>query len=78
MYELAKDSGNWTLLGEGHYSKPEDGAGGELWGLAPHPTNPDIFATSGDDATVRIWSISQVSRGGVARGGGGVWGLAIG
>ena len=59
VYELAKDSGNWTLLSEGHYSKPEDGAGGELWGLAPHPTNPDIFATSGDDATVRIWSISQ-------------------
>ena len=24
VYELAKDSGNWTLLGEGHYSKPDE------------------------------------------------------
>ena len=58
-YELAKDSGSWTLLAEGHYSPPADGASGELWGLAPHPTKPDVFATSGDDGTVRVWSISQ-------------------
>lgn len=32
---------------------------GELWGLATHPLDPDIFATIGDDAIVRIWSISK-------------------
>jgi microtubule-associated protein-like 6 len=30
---------------------------GELWGLATHPTDPDVFATCGDDKTIRIWSI---------------------
>jgi WD40 repeat protein len=32
---------------------------GEVWGLATHPTNNSIFATSGDDQTVRIWHISS-------------------
>ena len=25
-------------------------------GLAPHPTDPDVYATVGDDCTLRIWS----------------------
>lgn len=32
---------------------------GELWGLAPHPFDPDIFATVGDDAVLRIWSVKR-------------------
>ena len=32
---------------------------GELWGVATHPTDADIVATVGDDATLRTWSISQ-------------------
>ena len=59
-FELATASGSWTLLGEGHFSDPDrDGASGELWGLAPHPTKADVFATGGDDGTVRVWSIGQ-------------------
>ena len=27
----------------------------ELWGLAMHPSNPDVFATAGEDKTVRVW-----------------------
>lgn len=52
IYEIAAKSGYTCLLQEAHYS-------GELWGLCVHPVDPDIFATSGDDKTVRIWSISQ-------------------
>lgn len=32
---------------------------GELWGVATHPTDPDIVASVGDDATLRVWSISK-------------------
>jgi WD40 repeat protein len=32
---------------------------GELWGLAVHPTNPDLYVTVGDDASLRIWSIKK-------------------
>lgn len=32
---------------------------GELWGLATHPLDADIFATVGDDATLRVWSIKK-------------------
>jgi microtubule-associated protein-like 6 len=32
---------------------------GELWGLAVHPTDPDLYCTVGDDATLRIWSLKK-------------------
>ena len=51
IYELAARSGNICLVHESHYT-------GELWGLGMHPTDPDLFVTTGDDKTVRIWSIS--------------------
>ena len=31
----------------------------ELWGLAMHPKEPDLFATCGDDHTVRMWNIKE-------------------
>jgi microtubule-associated protein-like 6 len=46
IYEVAAKSGNCFLLSEAHYF-------GELWGLAAHPTKPDVFATVGDDKTLR-------------------------
>ena len=30
--------------------------GRSVTGLAPHPTDPDVYATVGDDCTLRIWS----------------------
>lgn len=32
-------------------------SGGELWGLATHPTNPEIYVTVGDDSTLRVWNV---------------------
>ena len=32
---------------------------GELWGLVCHPVDPNIFITSGDDKTVRMWNVSN-------------------
>ena len=32
---------------------------GELWGLVCHPSNPNVFITSGDDKTVRMWHIGS-------------------
>ena len=38
------------VLQQSHFS-------GELWGLAVHPTDPDIYATAGDDGLLRIYSV---------------------
>ena len=46
-----KDSGAALLLNESHASK-------QLLALATHPTDPDLYATAGDDGAVRIWSVS--------------------
>jgi len=59
IYELSPDTGSWSLLAEGHFSDPnEDGSHAQLWGLATHPTQPDLVATTGDDGTLRVWSLS--------------------
>jgi hypothetical protein len=42
VYEVARDSGSWLLLAEGHCTD-------EAWALAPCPTNSDILATAADD-----------------------------
>ena len=52
IYELCYHSGSATLLNEGHCEH-------ELWGLATHPNKPHIFATSGDDNTVRVWNTAS-------------------
>ncbi|CAN0063286.1 unnamed protein product [Pylaiella littoralis] len=50
VYEISRESGSMTLMQEGHFC-------GQLWGLATHPTDGDIFATAGDDHSIRVWSI---------------------
>jgi microtubule-associated protein-like 6 len=41
-----------SVVMQGHYQH-------ELWGLCAHPTNPDLFVTTGDDRTMRTWSVSS-------------------
>ena len=52
IYEISGKSGSITLVHEAHYT-------GQLYGLCVHPLDSDLFATCGDDQTVRVWSISQ-------------------
>lgn len=33
--------------------------GGELWGVATHPLDADLYATVGDEGTLRVWSIEH-------------------
>ena len=40
-----------------HYNTSKK-SNSEIWGLAFNPQEPDIYYTCGDDATLRIWSIS--------------------
>ncbi|KAJ1623619.1 WD40-repeat-containing domain protein [Pavlovales sp. CCMP2436] len=37
----------------------EGGPRSELWGLAAHPRSAHLFASAGDDCTVRIWDANQ-------------------
>ena len=50
IYEISKDSARMIRLSAGHCSD-------HLWGLAPHPTDPDLYLTAGDDHTVRLWTV---------------------
>ena len=45
-------SRSFTRYVVGHYKD-------ELWGLAPHPTQVHLAATSGDDGTVRVWDLRR-------------------
>jgi WD40 repeat protein len=46
-----RDRENVRILVDGHGQ-------GELWALAVHPKK-DLFATGGDDKTVRLWSADE-------------------
>jgi len=52
IIEISKDSGNIALI------SPTHGLG-ETCGIAMHPTNPMIYATSDKDGHVRVWNISK-------------------
>lgn len=51
IYEIARESGSITLYSEGHFRD-------ELWAAEAHPADPDVYATAGDDQTIRCWSHS--------------------
>ena len=52
IYEIVRLTGRMTQLSTSHCTD-------ELWGLAPHPVNNDVFITCGDDRTVRLWSVAK-------------------
>jgi WD40 repeat protein len=52
IYELAMASKRFTQRVEGHYEY-------ELWGLATHPSAPNLAVTTGDDKTIRLWDLSR-------------------
>jgi microtubule-associated protein-like 6 len=51
LYEFTRETKACRQLLQGHSGSKEC----EVWGMAPHPTNPHVLATTGDDETVRIW-----------------------
>jgi hypothetical protein len=42
----------------GHYT-PNQTWTNEVWGLATFPNNPDLYVTTADDATLRIWNSKE-------------------
>jgi len=52
LYEVNRLNGRMVQLSTAHF-------GDEVWGLAPHPTNPDLYISCGDDKTIRLWSVSR-------------------
>lgn len=52
VYEICETTGNVSIFNEGHFKD-------QLHGLAAHPTNENIFVTSGDDCTIRIWDMHE-------------------
>lgn len=49
-------------LHTGHFGKLETAdSSGEVWGLTVHPTKP-IYATTGEDSSLRIWDIATKSQ----------------
>lgn len=57
LVEMATVTGNMVLLNEAHSRLKKCAA--EAHGLDAHPNDGDIFATTGDDGTVRIWSVTK-------------------
>ena len=55
LYEFTRETKACRQLLQGHSGSKEC----EVWGMAPHPTNPDVLATTGDDETVRIWDTKR-------------------
>ena len=55
LYEFTRETKACRQLLQGHTGSAEC----EVWGMAPHPTNPDILATTGDDETIRIWDTKK-------------------
>jgi len=51
IFEVSTENQSVTLLSQGHSAD-------EVHGLAPHPSNPDLLVTGGDDQTVRLWDTS--------------------
>eukprot|EP00002_Diphylleia_rotans_P034049 TRINITY_DN7287_c0_g2_i1.p1 TRINITY_DN7287_c0_g2~~TRINITY_DN7287_c0_g2_i1.p1 ORF type:complete len:2704 (-),score=538.32 TRINITY_DN7287_c0_g2_i1:170-8281(-) len=51
IFMINRKSGVVSVLIQGHYS-------GETWGLDCHPTD-SVYATGGEDKTVRIWHASE-------------------
>jgi len=43
---------------KGHYCVSKERSN-EIWGLAFNPIDTDLYYTCGDDATLRVWSLSQ-------------------
>jgi len=52
--------GELTLLVQGHSAAVAGGVWqGEASALATHPSDADVFATGGDDGSVRLWSVGR-------------------
>jgi WD40 repeat protein len=48
---------NIRSIVKSHYNSSKKSSS-EIWGLAFSPAEPDLYYTCGDDASLRIWSLS--------------------
>ena len=53
IYEFTRETKACRQILQGHTGDADC----ELWGLAPHPDDPSVVATAGDDETIRVWDI---------------------
>jgi microtubule-associated protein-like 6 len=59
LYELNMETKDIATLTANHFGDlTRKDSYGEMWGLATHPTDSNVFATCAEDSTIRVWDVA--------------------